>query len=164
MAQDPTVLSASIDRFNVRERLERYCACLDDRDFEGAAACFTPDAEAQFGSGVGGADRLVGGKAIADWLRVLENYRESVHAVSHVSVAFDGAEADVTSLLVATLIGGAERSGRVYVRGIRYADRMVRHEGGWLIRRRRHQPLWQYEALSQLPGLPEPPRTGSGSA
>lgn len=156
-------LRLAVDRFTVREHLERYCACLDARDFEGVAACFTHDAEAAFGSGVGDADPLVGGKAIADWLRVLDNYRESIHAVSHVTVAFDGAEADVGSLLVATLIGGPERSGRAYVRGIRYTDRMVRRDGGWLIRRRRHRPLWQYEALSQVPGLPEPPRTGAAS-
>ncbi len=151
-------LIATIERFAVRERMEQYCACLDRRDFDGVAACFTDGCEASFGAGTSDADPLVGGKAIADWLRVLDNYRESVHAVSHLSVSLDADGADVTSLLVATLIGGAERSGRAYIRGIRYTDRMVRQDGGWLISRRKHQPLWQYEALSQVPALPEPPR------
>ena len=157
--QNSAASAASIDRFNIRERLERYCACLDNRDYDGVAACFTDDCEASFGSGTDDADPLVGGKAIAEWVRVLDNYRESIHAISHVSVIFEGAEADVVSMLVATLIGGTERCGRAYVRGIRYTDRMTRHEGGWVISRRRHQPLWQYEALSQVPSLPEPLRT-----
>ena len=159
MPQDADAFRASIDRLHIRERLERYCACLDARDYAGVAACFTEDCRATFGTGVGDADPLVGGQAIAGWLRVLDNYRESVHAVSHVAVQFDGEGADVASLLVATLIGGADRSGRAYIRGIRYEDRMVRQGDGWLIQRRRHRPLWQYEALSQVPGLPEPPRS-----
>ncbi len=130
MLQNSSALDATIDRFNIRERLEHYCACLDSRDFEGVAACFTDDCEASFGSGTADAISLAGGKAIAEWLRVLENYRESIHAISHVSVAFDGPVADVVSLLIATLIGGGERNGRVYIRGIRYTDRMLRRDGG----------------------------------
>jgi hypothetical protein len=53
------------------------------------------------------------------------------------------------SQLVASLLDGDDVNGRVLVRAIRYTDRLRRVDGRWLIYERLHEPLWQYDAVSQ---------------
>jgi hypothetical protein len=53
---------------------------------------------------------------------------------------------------VATLQTGE----RLVVRGLRDPDELVRVAGAWRIRRRKHQPLWQYAATPTAPDMPAP--------
>jgi ketosteroid isomerase-like protein len=143
-------------RTAILETLRRYCASLDRRDFEALASCFSDDCRAKFSVSSTETDTLVGGKAIAKWCHAILQFRHSIHNVSHADIKIDGEMATSTSLLVATLIHGSERGGRAFVRGIQYDDTLRRTGNGtWLIDSRSHRALWQYDAPSQIPGLPD---------
>jgi ketosteroid isomerase-like protein len=143
-----------LDRTTINETLHRYCASLDARDFEALASCFTDDCVATFSISPTEVDTVVGGKAVAKWCNGILKFAHSIHAVSHAIIKVDGDKATSTSLLVATLMYGTDRGGRAFVRGIKYVDALRRVGDVWLIEARTHQVLWQFDAVSQVPGLP----------
>ena len=141
-----------VARLAVRETLERYLNHLDDENWDGVAACFTPDAISYFNHEP---QALHGGGDVAAWLRrALAAASGTNHALSNLRVELDGDVARSDSRVMATLHWGEPGRGRVTARAIRYRDELVEHAGVWLIRRRRHEPQWQYDALSARPQLP----------
>lgn len=62
---DVTDVTATVDRLLVREVLERYVASADDKDYDGIAGCFMPDAVSYYNDEP---DGLHGGKGVATWL------------------------------------------------------------------------------------------------
>jgi hypothetical protein len=67
-----------LEELALRRVMDRYLACLDRRDFDGIAACFTDDAPIVY---LDGPVSLVGGQALADYLRFVTNFRASNHMV-----------------------------------------------------------------------------------
>lgn len=147
-------LQLTLDRIAIRGILEKYCSSIDARDFETLASCFTDDCSAQFSVSADETVTAVGGQGVAQFCRAILNFRHSVHAISHAVINVEGDKATSKSLLIATLIYGSERGGRAFVRGVRYTDTLLRAGGNWLIDCRSHQGLWQFDAPSQMPGLP----------
>jgi SnoaL-like domain len=129
-----------LEELALRRVMDRYLACLDRRDFDGIAACFTDNASIVY---LDGRVSLVGGRALADYLRFVTNFSASNHTVSSFAVQLDGATATMDTLAVAILLEGEADSGRLLVRGIHYQDRLVRHDEGWLIDQRDHGATWQ---------------------
>jgi len=140
------IAAAAIERFLVRETLERYLGSLDDKDWDGIAECFTDDSISYYNDEP---DALHGGTGVADWLHRMVAYDATDHSLSNVRTKIDGGTATAHSYVMATLHQGGEGLGRVQVRGIDYKDELVRVEGGWRITRRLHKPTMQYDALSQ---------------
>ena len=96
-----------------------------------------------------------GGQEVADWLhRSLQDYSGTNHSLSNFHVDLEGAIAHCDSHVMATLHWGENGKGQVSARAIRYRDELVELNGVWLIRRRIHEPKWQYNAPSALPQLP----------
>ena len=142
METDPASLVVA-----VRLRLEAYFSCIDRRDWKGLGECFAANASAVYNSG--SAKQLAGREAIVQRLRVVERFAATNHTLSntHISVVDDGARA--ITLALAHLVPA--EGGKVLVRGLRYDDELALDAGTWRIRRRAHQPLWQYEAASVVP-------------
>ncbi|WP_319423551.1 nuclear transport factor 2 family protein [Pleurocapsa sp. FMAR1] len=135
----------------VRETMEDYLNCLDNQNWTGVARCFTNDAVSHYNKDP---QSMHGGCDVADWLhQVLQVYSGTNHALSNFHVDLEGELARCDSHVMATLHWGENGQGRVSVRAIRYRDEMVEVEGIWLIRRRIHEPRWQYDALSASPRL-----------
>lgn len=135
----------------VRETMEDYLNYLDNQDWEGVARCFTDDAVSHYNYEP---QSLRGGRDVADWLhRSLQTYSGTNHALSNFHVALEGELVRCDSHVMATLHWGENGKGRVSARAIRYRDELVEVNGVWLIRRRLHEPKWQYDALSALPQL-----------
>ena len=135
----------------VLETMEDYLNYLDNQAWEGVARCFTDDAVSHYNYEP---QSLHGGREVADWLhRSLQAYSGTNHALSNFHVDLEGAIAYCDSRVMATLHWGESGKGRVSARAIRYRDELIEVNGVWLIRRRRHEPKWQYEALSALPQL-----------
>ncbi len=139
-------------RLAVRETLETYFSAVDGEDWDEVAGCFVADAISFFNYE---AEALRGGEAVADWLRkALSATTGTNHALSSLRTKIDGAVVRCDSRVMASLHWGAQAAARVSVRAIRYRDELVRVDGRWLIHHRRHEPQWQYEALSSEPRLP----------
>lgn len=140
------ITEAVLERYLVREVLEDYLGALDRKDWDAIAACFTDDARSQYNLEPGW---LEGGKGVADWLHVVAAYNATNHGLSNAKIEVEGQQAYSESLVVATLHEGGHGRGRVLVRGISYQDWLVKVEDQWKIRKRIHQPTWQYDAVSQ---------------
>ena len=135
----------------VRETQENYLYYLDNRDWVGVAGCFTDDAVSHYNFEP---EELHGGRDVADWLRrILQDSSGTNHALSNLHIEAEGGNVRCDSRVMATLHWGESGLGRVSARAIRYRDELVEVEGIWLIRRRIHEPEWQYEALSTTPRL-----------
>lgn len=121
----------------VYEVLVRYAAGIDGRDWEAVASCFAEDARANYAG-----DQLGPGRAsIVSALRDALTASASTHLVGGVSIELDGDHARSEQTAVAFRV---ER-GRLLIRGLRYNDRLARHDGRWEISERVHQPIWTAE-------------------
>jgi ketosteroid isomerase-like protein len=143
-----------LEKVAVRETIEAYCHHLDAKDFDKIADCFTDDCRARYNHEPG---ELIGGAAIAKFLTRVLSYGPTNHAVGNLVISVDGDQAHCCSQLIASLLHGDDVNGRVLVRAIRYTDRLRRVDGRWLISERLHEPLWQYDAVSQPLHLLGPP-------
>ena len=144
--------AALFDRMLIRERLELYMSALDRLDRELVIDCFTEDAELEYDVKP---ERYVGGAQFFEALsQVFARFSSTNHALSNSQVIVSGDTARVESRATAVLVD--KESQRTSIRGVRYLDDLVRCGNDWKIRRRIHQPLWQYDvdgAACILPGL-----------
>ena len=136
----------ALDKVAIRETIENYLNFLDARNWEGIASCFSDDAKSWYNFEP---QALIGGKGVADWLRRIEAYGSTDHALSNLHIDVDGDLATCDSRLTASLHFGAERDGTISVRAIWYRDKLRRSGDRWVIYERRHEPQWQYEVPSR---------------
>ena len=134
-----------IERILVREVLEQYLGCLDDKDWDGIASCFTDDAVSYYNDEP---EALQGGIGVATWLHRMVAYNATNHSLSNARIEVDGDKAFAHSLVIATLHQGPEGVGRVQVRAIDYRDHLRNVDGRWRIVERLHRPTLQYDAPS----------------
>lgn len=121
---------------DIQHTLARYCRCLDEYDIDGVAACFTPDANSDYGPGRGGA--VQGREAIAARIaRGQAAFRRTHHQIGQTLVKLETPQAEVASS-VAYVTAWHERwdQGRD-VLCLRYVDQLRRVHAEWLIADRR---------------------------
>lgn len=141
------------DELRIRSAIERYFFALDLRDREVLAACFADDVEVRYHTGTAGEFTQRGAATVVDYLiGNAGNYRSRTHSLANCHVVVRGDRAEATTNAVATLV----RDGVIAVRGLRYVDDFARIDGAWRIARRRHQPLWQYDATPAELHIPAP--------
>src|SRR5690606_5658403 len=111
------------------------------RDFDGLAACFAPDATSVHH---GGAQHFVGGAALAEALATtLATYRSTTHALANLTLNHH--EGVVRARYMATVWLVPQWGETVVVRGVSYDDDIVRlDDRSWVIARRLHAQVWQY--------------------
>jgi ketosteroid isomerase-like protein len=122
------------DKQAVTEVLHAYCAHLDKMDLDALAALFTADCLVDYGP----EPRLQshGAQALRRDLERMWRWSRTSHHLSNVSVQLgqDRSTAEATSYVLAW----HERpDGSTATMMGRYEDHLVRHEGRWLIARRR---------------------------
>lgn len=142
---DMSAGQALLDRLAVRETIEGYLYCLDRKDWGGIAASFSDNARARYNLDP---KIMVGGKAIADFLHLVETYASTNHALSNLHIVVEGDHATSDSHVIATLHLGDHLTGRVLVRSIRYQDTLQRDGDRWVISERFHEPQWQFDVTS----------------
>jgi hypothetical protein len=144
------------DRALLTDLVSRYAHAVDTRDIPGIVACFTAGAHVEFG---GGAEVVEGHEGLTRFFEgalirpMMGANGASTHLMTDVLVSVDGETAHVETQAVAFL--AAEGRDTVIVRGLRYSDVCVRDGHSWLVDRRMHRSLWQYEAPGGL--LPSSP-------
>jgi hypothetical protein len=148
------------DRMAIAETLALYCRGIDRCDPAQLAAAFTPDACIDYGDGARPVADVIPGLMAG-----LGAMRLTQHNISNTVMRITGDTARAETNCVALhLIPAPEGEVEVVVGG-RYLDRLVRHEGAWLIAERlyvmdwnRTQPSTMQTAGGLFDGLQ---RTGS---
>lgn len=150
---NPAVLSQD-DRAAIQDVIYRYAHCVDRGDVEGVVDCFVYD-----DAGFAGADVDIQGRTqLTDFYRraLLDPHHgasdASTHLMSNVLIESDadGARVETEAVVFRVYL---DRNATV-LRGLRYRDLFVKHQGAWRIRNRTHQLIWQCEipGAAQVPG------------
>ena len=137
------------DRIAIRDVILRYAEGLDVRDWDMLASCFTPDAQATYGTTVlePGVDNIV------KHVRGLENMVASTHLMGGTRIDLRGDEARTFTPATVFLV----TADTIRSRGLRYRDTFVRRGDQWLIQVRVHTVHWMYESAAVPTGLQPPP-------
>ena len=132
-------LQELVDRADIGDVLCRYCAALDDRDWDALAGVFTPDAVAHYGAL--GSPRGV--PAIAGLVSAtIGSLDATQHLVGNVTVAVDGDAATADCYLLAQHVRDGTPGGDTYLLGGSYHDELVRTPEGWRIAQRTLRRMW----------------------
>lgn len=137
----------------IREVLEQCFSSIDRRDFEMLRMCFTDEATVELLDGELTFNHI---DDFIDHSRIMQRTNHSNHSLSNASITVSGdaATADSTAMAILALADTALHE-RILVRGLRYLDRLECSDAGWRIVYRRHIPLWQFAADSEVPDIPE---------
>jgi uncharacterized protein (TIGR02246 family) len=136
------------DRAELVDLVRRYAQAVDGRDVAAIADCFTSDAHVEFDGGVevvDGRDAIEGFFQDALHRPLMGASGASTHLMSNILVTVDGDRAHVETQAVAYL--ASDERATITVRGLRYSDDCIRSDGGWLVRHRVHQSIWQGEMV-----------------
>ena len=150
---DASTAGSSTNETEIKAMLQRYFYALDARDREVLETCFAEDVEVQYHTGTAGQFTQSSAQSIVDYLiDNMQNYKARTHVGANMHVWIKGETATSVTHAVATLLKGE----RLVIRGLRYTDEHMKIAGEWRITRRKHQPLWQYEATPMQPDIPAP--------
>jgi 3-phenylpropionate/cinnamic acid dioxygenase small subunit len=150
MSADDPIIQELRDRMAIRDLLMRYAHCVDARDFDGVASCFTPDAAYQGSLGTGTiAD------ALASLRQRMDRFRSTMHFLSTqvIDLAGDRARCETYALVYHRL--GEEETNDDLVVGVRYLDELTREGDAWRIRARVVRLEFErFDAVVLPPGTP----------
>ncbi|WP_077145023.1 nuclear transport factor 2 family protein [Sphingopyxis sp. KK2] len=98
MSQRSAVVDAFLDREAAAAAVSCYAAALDARDWAAYRALFTDDIAIDYGA-IGSLVGVVAADKWTDRCRALEGFDATAHRLSNISVAIDGDNATVTSIV-----------------------------------------------------------------
>jgi ketosteroid isomerase-like protein len=139
-------VSAEVEILDV---LARYARGLDIRDFAMVAACFAPDATAEYSG-----RQFAGADAIVAFVHAVERFRATTHVITNAVVEVDGDRATAHSQAVAYMVSSEAEPDIVRIRGIRYDDELARIGGKWRITKRLHRADWSTTVRSDAVQVP----------
>ena len=129
-------LQMLLDRAAVHDVLLRYARGVDCKDIDLVASCFTPDAAYE-----GALARSDIRQALPRLREAMDRYASTLHFLGNVTIEVTGDRASSETYAIAY---HCPRTGdRQYVVAVRYLDELVRHDGRWLITRRRVCREWE---------------------
>jgi ketosteroid isomerase-like protein len=144
---------AATDRSEIAQLLAEYAHAVDRQDFAAVAACFLPDATANYG----GHELGPGVEPILAYIRGVERFAATQHLFGVPLVRVDGDRAVATTHAASYLVEGLDDGASVLGRGLTYDDELVRTADGWRIARRVHRPIWSTVAPLDWAGSPPVP-------
>jgi 3-phenylpropionate/cinnamic acid dioxygenase small subunit len=146
MTEIDKALQHLIDRAAIQDLLVRYAHCVDRRDLEGVAACFTADAEYRGSLGDGTIENAL--VALRDRMA---RYESTMHLLGNQLIEIDGDRARSETYAIAHHRLNNDGDRRTLTVGVRYADDLVRREGRWVICRRVVHMEWERDDAVFLP-------------
>ena len=147
MASRTAISSAeAADRLSIRELVDAYAHCADQRDAEGQMALFTVDTSFLVFMDPASAEptqELHGRESLAPVFDDLNRYAATMHFNGQSTVALDGDRADGESYCLAHHLSVAEDGQRtLMVASIRYLDEFRKLGGQWFFAERRLMVNW----------------------
>jgi uncharacterized protein (TIGR02246 family) len=139
------------DHEAIRQLVAIYAAALDQRDYAGIAACFTPDAVVDYGDA---GPKLHGHTEIADLMRsVLAPLDVTQHLFTNFIIRLDGDEADLKCDVLAQHLRRGMANGETLLVGARYEVRLARTSRGWLMAHVSERIVWADGNRAIVPGV-----------
>jgi hypothetical protein len=134
---DSSLIRALTDRFAVLDVVSSCLLAVDARNWAAVSACFTEDADIDFGGRIGA---VRGGLAAAEVLRrTFRSLDCSQHLVTNSVVRLNGDEATHVGYILAQ----HQRDGRLYTVGASCDDGLCRTADGWRLCRRVVSRVWK---------------------
>jgi hypothetical protein len=131
------ILSASIEEREIAALLTRYATGIDRRDWAMFEACFTDDAQTDYGT----FGRWSSAAQITAFMREAHGaLGHTLHRLSNIAVSVQGRGATARTYVDALLMPGAG-GGEVHRAAGFYDDELVKAGQGWRIRVRRFTPV-----------------------
>lgn len=128
------------DRDLIQELMAVYARALDDRDYDGIAACFAPDAVVEY-AGFSGV--LEGAGPIAAHMRrALEPLDVTQHLFANFIIDVDRDTASLRCEIIGQHIRHDAPGGETYLSGGRYEVALHRNDGAWQFARLRAHSVW----------------------
>ena len=142
MSNDADELQMLVDKSRITELLTRYLRAIDRADIDTLRACYLPGAtEEHGGMYAGSAQGYI--DSIADALR--HPRAVGTHTLSNVLIDLDGDRAAGEHYVLALTRVRVEGVVTDYLVSSRIIDEFQRHDGRWLIARRRLRFDWSQE-------------------
>jgi len=145
-------LQALSDRAEIQDLMVRYSYCIDDGDWDGLDAVFTPDAVIDY-TQTGGTRGAY--PEIKRFLaRVLPRFPGYQHASVCTQICVDGDHARARTIVFNPMLVDHEGTRRVFFVGAWYLDTLVRTSAGWRIRERIEKASWDFNTPEEfaMPG------------
>ena len=135
-----------LDRAAIHDVLLRYAQSVDRRDPVLMAACFTPDAHADYGYFAGDPPTFI--DAI---IKGVSRYASTMHFLGNQLVELAGDKASVETYAVAYMRRDDAGTTWDLVQGLRYLDGCERRGGEWFIHRRVLKVEWERRDVGAPP-------------
>lgn len=143
---DADKLQHLIDRAAIQDLLARYAHCVDRRDLESVAACFTPDATYRGSLGEGTIQNAL--VALRDRMM---RYESTMHLLGNQVIEIDGDRATCETYAIAHHRINNNGDRRTLTVGVRYQDQLVRQDSRWMICGRVVHMEWERDDAVFLP-------------
>jgi ketosteroid isomerase-like protein len=134
------------DRLAVRELIDAYAHCADQRDAEGQMALFTDDTRFLVFMDATAAEptqELHGRESLGPVFDDLNQYAATMHFNGQSTISLDGDRATGESYCLAHHLSVSQDGQRtMMIASIRYLDEFVRQDGQWLFAERRLMVNW----------------------
>ena len=133
------------DRIAIRELVDQYTYCADTRDAEGQMAIFTEDTnfEVYMDEKIAEPTQVVTGrKDLRPVFDDLNQYLSTMHFNGQSTFKLDGNKATGTTYCRAYHLKVEDGVQKLMIAGIRYYDKMVKQDGGWLFSERKLKVCW----------------------
>lgn len=134
------------DRLAIRELIDAYAHCADQRDAQGQMALFTPDTH--FVVFMDARDpeptqELRGRDSLAPVFDNLNSYVATMHFNGQSTIELNGSQASGESYCLAHHLSADDDGQRtLMVASIRYLDQFVKQDGQWFFAERRLMVNW----------------------
>jgi ketosteroid isomerase-like protein len=142
----PILPEEAADRLAIRELVDAYAHCADQRDATGQMALFTRDTRFLVFYDVTSAEpsqELRGRESLAPVFDDLNQYVATMHFNGQSTVSLDGDRATGESYCLAHHLKATKDGERtLMVASIRYLDDFVKQDGRWLFAERRLMVNW----------------------
>lgn len=134
------------DRAEIWALQVRYAGACDRADLAAIERCFSPRAQCTYN----GEQLPVGREGVTAYLQsraaLMQDLGKpdfAIHLVANVEVEFDGRQARAWTYGVRYVGRGTDQGRVLESRGLMYDDRLVRHEGQWMVEERELRGLWE---------------------
>ncbi len=148
MTIDERVVQDLVDRAAISDLILRYSRAVDRRDWDEVLACFTPDAQVDYGRFQGNAEEVFG--SIRKAFKLFEH---TMHFMEPrvIEIVGDGARAETYGIAYHRRTQDGQPKDLVV--GLRYSDELVRREDAWLFQRRALEYIFERDDAVVVPGL-----------
>ena len=138
------------DWLEIRRVHESYFFCIDRKEWESVAACFSDDSISFYNDNP---VALVGSENVVRFIqKALLNSVGTIHSIGSLKIEVEGEKA--ASWISAIVHLPYPDRSIVSIRAIHYIDQLEKRNSEWKIVNRTHKPIWQYEMSLLVPRLP----------